>query len=101
MSGQEGFEPSVLAVLEALGPGDVMTYGEIAAEAGFPGAARAVGTLLRRTERAVPWWRVVRSDGRLVTRVAAEQRWRLASEGVVFTPSGRVVGPKRRRGGDR
>ena len=29
-----------------LGPGDVVTYGEVAAEAGYPGAARAVGRFL-------------------------------------------------------
>src|SRR4051812_35091780 len=37
------FEPAVEAVLVAIPAGEVMTYGEVAAEAGFPGAARAVG----------------------------------------------------------
>ena len=101
MTDREGFEPSVLAVLEGLHHGEVMTYGEVAAEAGFPGAGRAVGSLLRRTDRPVPWWRVVRADGGLVRRVAAEQRRRLAAEGVVFTRSGRVAGPQQRRGGAR
>jgi methylated-DNA-protein-cysteine methyltransferase-like protein len=99
VSDREGFEPSVLAVLERLPPGEVVTYGEVAAEAGFPGAARAVGNLLRSTGHPVPWWRVVTADGRLVPRAAAEQRRRLAAEGVVFTRSGRVADPQRRRGG--
>src|SRR4051794_20490620 len=34
------FERAVLAVLGRLGPGDLVTYGEVAEEAGFPGAAR-------------------------------------------------------------
>ena len=37
------FTEAVVAVLEGLERGDVVTYGEVAAEAGFPGAARAVG----------------------------------------------------------
>ncbi|HYO60837.1 MAG TPA: MGMT family protein, partial [Actinomycetota bacterium] len=53
------FEDSVVALIRKLEPGDVATYGEIAAEAGFPGAARAVGNVLRRAE-GLPWWRVVR-----------------------------------------
>ncbi len=40
------FEQAVLRVLWALQPGDVITYGEVAEEAGFPGRARAVGHLL-------------------------------------------------------
>ena len=101
MTGREEFESSVLRVLGGVGPGEVITYGEVAAEAGFPGAARAVGNLLRRTSEPVPWWRVVTAGGRLTPRAAAEQRRRLAAEGVVFTRSGRVAGPQRRRGGTR
>lgn len=97
----EGFEEAVVAVLERLRPGEVVTYGEVATEAGFPGAARAVGNLLRRTDRDVPWWRVVNAQGRPAPHAAAEQRRRLAAEGVGFTSSGRVAGPARRRGGDR
>src|SRR5205085_12074541 len=37
------FEDDVLAVLRRLLPGDVVTYGAVAEEAGHPGAARAVG----------------------------------------------------------
>ena len=94
-----GFEASVIAVLERLAPGDVITYGEVAAEAGFPGAARAVGNLLRHTGRPVPWWRVVTAEGRMVPGAEAEQRRRLGAEGVVFTRSGRVSGMATHRGG--
>lgn len=64
MSGSD-FEESVLAVLEGLDWGEVVTYGEVAEQAGFPGAARAVGSLLRRTTVAIPWWRVVGAGGHL------------------------------------
>ena len=61
-----GFETKVLAMIGALQPGDIVTYGEVAAEVGKPGAARAVGSTLRRHGSEVPWWRVVAANGRLV-----------------------------------
>lgn len=83
------FEVQVLAVLHRLGPGDVVTYGEVAEEAGFPGAARAVGNLLRRGGYEVPWWRVVTASGRLAPGKENEQARRLRAEGVEVT-DGRV-----------
>src|SRR4051812_41991232 len=53
------FERDVLAVLRSLRKGDMVTYGEVAREAGYPGRSRAVGALLSRGEHRVPWWRVV------------------------------------------
>jgi methylated-DNA-protein-cysteine methyltransferase-like protein len=83
------FEEAVTAVIMSLRPGDVVTYGEVAAEAGFPGAARAVGTLLSKSD-GLPWWRVVGSGGRLRTPVEAGQAKRLADEGVLIV-NGRVA----------
>ena len=83
------FEEAVTAVISSLQPGDVVTYGEVAAEAGYPGAARAVGTLLARSE-CLPWWRVVGSGGRIRTPVEAGQARRLADEGVLIV-HGRVA----------
>jgi methylated-DNA-protein-cysteine methyltransferase-like protein len=76
------FEEDVLAVIRRLLPGQVMTYGEVAAAAGHPGAARAVGNVVARTVEEVPWWRVVGAGGRLVSPHRAEQRARLLAEGV-------------------
>jgi methylated-DNA-protein-cysteine methyltransferase-like protein len=83
------FQRAVATVLERLGPGEVATYGEIASEAGYPGAHRAVGTFLRDHD-GYPWWRVVRSDGRFASSDHAEQARRLAAEGVP-TRNGRVM----------
>ena len=83
------FEAAVIAVLSALEPGDVVTYGEVAAEAGHPGAARAVGTLLRTTDVDLPWWRVVGSGGHLRAGNLALQAKLLAAEGVLAV-NGRV-----------
>lgn len=76
------FEESVLAVLEMLEPGEVVTYGDVAEQAGFPGAARAVGTLLRRTTEEVPWWRVVGAGGRLRSPNPSRQAALLRAEDV-------------------
>ena len=89
MTAGRRFEDRAAAVIIGLEPGDVATYGEIAAEAGSPGAARAVGNLLR-SSTGLPWWRVVAASGRLVPGHEAEQRLRLEAEGVVFTRSGKV-----------
>ncbi len=82
------FQQAVAAVLLSLQSGQVVTYGEIAREAGFPGAARAVGTFLRNHE-GYPWWRVVRADGRLACSKPSEQAERLLGEGVTVR-DGRV-----------
>lgn len=84
------FELAVAGVLESLVDGDVVTYGEVAAEAGHPGAHRAVGSMLRRSGGEFAWWRIVDSTGRLVPGHEVEQARRLASEGV-RTSGGRVV----------
>lgn len=58
--------------------------GEIAAEAGFPGAARAVGSLLRTTP-GLPWWRVIAASGRLVPGLESEHAQRLRAEGITIS----------------
>jgi alkylated DNA nucleotide flippase Atl1 len=70
--------------------GTVLTYGEVAAEAGFPGAARAVGALLAGSDGALPWWRIVAANGRLVPGHETEHARRLRAEGVELSPTGRV-----------
>ncbi|MGH3651147.1 MAG: MGMT family protein [Acidimicrobiia bacterium] len=84
------FEDAVIGVISALEPGDVITYGEVAAEAGYPGAARAVGGILRISE-GLPWWRVVGVGGRLRTPDPVRQARLLADDGVLVI-DGRVVG---------
>lgn len=77
----DSFEDAVGRVLDALEPGDLTTYGEVAAEAGFPGAARAVGRLLATSGGRWPWWRVVAASGRLVPGHEAAHAEHLAAEG--------------------
>jgi alkylated DNA nucleotide flippase Atl1 len=71
-------EAEVLARVRAIPTGSVATYGDVS-----PGAPRFAGSvLLGTTERALPWWRVVRADGSLAK--GARQKRRLRAEGVPF-----------------
>ena len=81
------FTDAVTAVIETIESGEIMTYGEVAAEAGFPGSARAVGTLLSRSGGALAWWRVVNASGRLVPGHEKEHARRLRAEGVAVDPA--------------
>jgi methylated-DNA-protein-cysteine methyltransferase-like protein len=72
----------ILDVIRALREGEVVTYGEIAEDAGYPKRSRLVGHILATTEEDVPWWRVVNSVGRLVPGHEREQSAILRSEGV-------------------
>ncbi|MDD9369993.1 MAG: MGMT family protein [Acidimicrobiales bacterium] len=92
-----GFEQAVVRVLHSLRPGEVVTYGEVAAEAGFPGAARAVGRVLATADQDLPWWRVVTASGRLVPGHEDDHARRLRAEGVA-TSEGHVVVPTDRAG---
>jgi methylated-DNA-protein-cysteine methyltransferase-like protein len=96
----ERFERAVIARLRAIRPGEVVTYGEIAEEAGYPGAARAVGNVLARRD-GLPWWRVVAADGRLVPGHEAAQAAKLREEGVAVRNRRVVRTSARGRGGSR
>ena len=67
----------VLTRVEEIPPGFVRTYGDIS-----PGAPRFGGSVLKYTDRDVPWHRVVRADGSLTQ--GDRQRQLLIDEGVPF-----------------
>lgn len=77
---------TVLAVPE----GRVASYGQIADLAGLPGRARMVGKALGLAPDAlqVPWYRILRNDGRIAFPAGSEhaerQKQRLLEEGVVI-----------------
>jgi methylated-DNA-[protein]-cysteine S-methyltransferase len=62
---RDGFYGDCAKALRAVERGEVVTYGELAALAGHPGAARAAGTFCARCELApfLPVHRVVASNG--------------------------------------
>lgn len=101
----------IYAAVRAIPVGTVITYGDLAESVGLSrDHARAVGSVLRNrpdndawmTMRAedhdIPWWRVVKSDGTMLTEEDEQSRrwvaWAtkvLLAEGVEFTADGRVA----------
>lgn len=84
------FKSRVYALAAKIPKGKVTTYGRLAALAGRPGAARAVGNAMRTNKdtTAVPCHRVVGSAGALTGYAygngLATKRAMLAKEGVAF-----------------
>lgn len=88
------FNQLVYALVRAIPPGKVLSYGRVSDLLGVPQGARAVGWALHNlggSEPSVPWHRVVNVRGRVSIKgspeAALEQRVRLESEGVVFDES--------------
>jgi methylated-DNA-protein-cysteine methyltransferase-like protein len=71
----------IVRVIAALVPGEVVSYGDVALTAGYPGRARLVGRTLADSD-GLPWWRVVDASGRLVPGSEERQRRLLVAEGV-------------------
>lgn len=66
-AGNTPLQREIYRVVSAIRPGDTMSYGEVAAAAGRPKAARAVGTAMARNPfpPIIPCHRVVASNGGL------------------------------------
>lgn len=75
-----------LSVIRRVPRGKVVTYGDVAYAAGYPGYARQVAWALHAGHPDVPWQRVVGSGGKILLtgEFAMEQRFRLEAEGVRF-----------------
>ena len=87
------FERRVLTIVSRIPAGRVTTYGDVARMAGKPGAARAVGNLLRQADRpGLPYHRVIAAGGGLGGYSSLPlKRSLLSAEGLTVTPR-RVVG---------
>jgi methylated-DNA-protein-cysteine methyltransferase-like protein len=98
----QSFYTRVYILVRQVPPGQVVTYGQVAALLGSPQAARAVGYALRFLPAGtdVPWHRVLNHRGQISLRTPAEsplrQRLLLEAEGVVFDAEGRVDLPRYR-----
>jgi O-6-methylguanine DNA methyltransferase len=86
MKRPDPFSFRVLSVVRRIPPGRVATYGDVAALAGRPRAARAVGNIMRGcSRRDVPCHRVIAAGGRLGGYGGNEimKRSLLVAEGIV------------------
>ena len=77
----EDFVEAVLALVERIPIGRVMSYGAIA-EAVGRGGPRQVGAVMARYGGGVPWYRVVTASGRTPPGHEQEALRRLREEGV-------------------
>ncbi len=84
------FSWRVMSIVRRIPPGRVATYGDIAALAGRPRAARAVGNVMRGcSRRDVPCHRVIAAGGRVGGYGGNEvlKRALLTAEGVIVSGS--------------
>jgi methylated-DNA-protein-cysteine methyltransferase-like protein len=95
----------ILAAIRAIPRGETAAYGVVAQRAGLPGRARMVARLLSQNDDpALPWHRVLRSDGRSAFPPGSphhvEQLSRLRREGVRIDAQGRVRPARRTKSVD-
>lgn len=89
------FTEKVLAIVNNIPKGKVLTYGEVARLAGAYGAGRAVGNILRKnSDKNVPCHRVVKVNGacgKYNSLQGKSKKKILSSEGVKFSRNGKVI----------
>jgi len=80
------FTEDVIEIIKMIPSGKVMTYGQIAAYAGFPQGARQVSRILHSMSEKyhLPWHRVINSQGgiSLTGEAGYIQGQMLANEGI-------------------
>jgi methylated-DNA-protein-cysteine methyltransferase related protein len=89
------FTERVIEIIKAIPEGKVMTYGQIAREAGSPRAARQVVRALHSMSRKhhLPWHRVVNGKGQIALQDDEsyhEQLFSLESEGIQVGLNGTI-----------
>ncbi len=92
-----GFFERVYEVVATVPPGQVTTYGDVAAALGMRSVARKVGHALAglpEDRQGVPWHRVVNSQGKLSrppdTSCGQRQQRLLDQEGIEVSESGSI-----------
>lgn len=81
------FSQKVYEVVRQIPKGETLTYKEVAALSGSPGAFRAVGNILNKNyDPSIPCHRVIRSDGKLggYNRGFDEKKKKLKEEGCLI-----------------
>jgi alkylated DNA nucleotide flippase Atl1 len=86
----------VLELVAAIPPGRVLTYGDVAGVVGR-GGPRQVGQVMSRWGSSVPWWRVLRADGRPAFGHEARALAHYATENTPLRPDGARVDLRRAR----
>ncbi|MBA3758795.1 MGMT family protein [Candidatus Saccharibacteria bacterium] len=90
---EQGFAVRVHALVAQIPEGRVMTYGQLAALAGSPMAARIVGGIAHFGDPELPWQRVVNKQGGLASGYPGGRqghKLHLQAEGVVVSEDYKV-----------
>jgi alkylated DNA nucleotide flippase Atl1 len=90
------YAEAVLDAVEGIPPGRVLSYGDVAELVG-QGGPRQVGRVMSLYGGAVPWWRVIRADGRPPDGHEIEACENYRVEGTPLRPDGRRVDMPRAR----
>lgn len=94
---KEQFADRVRQAVREIPKGQTRTYKEVAYAAGYPNAARAVGTIMKNNfDPTVPCHRVVRSDGKIgeYNRGGPNKKIQILKDEGVTVREGRVVRAK-------
>jgi len=88
-TGKDPFQKQVIRIIKKIPKGKVATYGQIAAMAGNPRAARQVVRALHTSSEKenLPWYRVINGKGRISLKPGYGyeiQKGSLEQEGIVF-----------------
>ncbi len=90
----DNFKNRVIEIIKRIPYAQVASYGQIAALADSPRAARIVGYILRNCEDTIPWWRVINSNGFISIRgnelTKDDQKFMLEKEGIKVTETYRI-----------
>lgn len=89
------FTAMVISIIHSIPPGKVMTYGQVAREAGSPRAARQVVRILHSSseKHGLPWHRVVNVRGEIALQDDESrflQKMYLEHEGVQVHEDGHI-----------
>ena len=89
------FSQNIYTILSFLGEGKLITYGQLASQAGYPAHSRHVGKVLARLPKdtTLPWFRVVNSQGKISLKGDAfiRQKTLLEKEGIKVTEEGKII----------
>ena len=94
-NGLDSLSERIVLILQRIPYGRVATYGQVAALAGNPQAARQVARILHSSSRRrqLPWHRVVNARGGIALPALAGRELQISllrSEGVVVSDTGRI-----------
>ncbi|MEL0628281.1 MGMT family protein [Psychromonas aquatilis] len=89
------FAQNIYTILSYIEKGSLITYGQLASQAGYPAHSRHVGKILAKLPKdtRLPWFRVVNSQGKISLQGDAfiRQKTLLEQDGITITEQGKIL----------